>query len=734
MAGERAVKVAVVGGGCAGIAAAFELSRPEHRDRFEVTVYQLGWRLGGKGASGRGPSGRIEEHGLHVWLGFYENAFRLLRECYAELAGTPGGSPFGDWRDAFITEHNIGLSARTDPEKWHNWSACFPPLPGLPGDPMTTSELVSIPRYVARAIDMLRTLIESIDSRRQDGGPVPQPAAPTSRGLDAAAASTDPRRLAAAVADLTSGAFAATSTVLIEALAVLQAGLRMLPAPLTNPLTDLSEWIAGQVRRLLETTIADEPYFQHVWEVMDLVVASLVGIFRDGLLTDPHGFDAIDDLEWRDWLRRNGASERALNSAFLRGLYDLSMAYEDGDPQRPRLAAGTSLRCTLRMFFSYRGALYWRMAAGMGDIVFAPFYEVLRRRGVRFEFFHRLTNVRLAAPDELAPGESPYVSALEFDVQAKVKGGGAYQPLVEIRGRPCWPSGADLSQLEDGDRLQADGVDFECHWDRRNVGRRTLAVTTDFDFVVLGVSIGALPEVCREILARDPRWRRMVQEVKTIESEAFQIWLDRSLEDLGWRGPHFIGSAFTKPFDTWCDMAHTVPLENWAEPPRTALYFCGALHAAPAEVALAQKEDYPRRRQDDVREHALEYLSRTARLLWPGAYDAAGEFRWELLRDAGGSDQAGKPASPAGPERFETQYWRANVNPSDRYVLALPGSSKHRISPLDNTYDNLTIAGDWTACGLNEGCVEAAVISGRLAAHALAGAPRLEEIVGYDHP
>ena len=63
------------------------------------------------------------------------------------------------------------------------------------------------------------------------------------------------------------------------------------------------------------------------------------------------------------------------------------------------------------------------------------------------------------------------------------------------------------------------------------------------------------------------------------------------------------------------------------------------------------------------------------------------------------------------------------MNPTDRYTLSLPGSSEHRISPLDNTYDNLTMAGDWTDCGLNLGCVEAAVMSGRLAAHALSGSP-----------
>ena len=71
---------------------------------------------------------------------------------------------------------------------------------------------------------------------------------------------------------------------------------------------------------------------------------------------------------------------------------------------------------------------------------------------------------------------------------------------------------------------------------------------------------------------------------------------------------------------------------------------------------------------------------------------------------------------------------------SDRYVLSLPGSLQHRISPLDGSYDNFTITGDWTDCGFNFGCVEAATMAGRLAAHAISLRPALEDIVGYDHP
>jgi hypothetical protein len=132
-----------------------------------------------------------------------------------------------------------------------------------------------------------------------------------------------------------------------------------------------------------------------------------------------------------------------------------------------------------------------------------------------------------------------------------------------------------------------------------------------------------------------------------------------------------------------------------------------------------------------VRKNAIEFLNRDIENLWPKAKKSGSEFRWDLLVDPNGKTKDRKSATRA---RFDTQYWTANVNPSDRYVLSVPGSAGYRISPLDNTYDNLSIAGDWTDCSLNVGCVEAAVMSGRLAAHAISKWPALEDIIGFDHP
>jgi uncharacterized protein with NAD-binding domain and iron-sulfur cluster len=169
-------------------------------------------------------------------------------------------------------------------------------------------------------------------------------------------------------------------------------GLERSAARVSHLILGLIEAVAATVKARVEYWVAADNHVRRRWEIVDLVLAVLVGVARFGLLTDPRGLDAINHFDCRDWLRLNGASEHALNSAFLRALYDLVFAYEGGEPSRPRLAAGDALRGGFRMFYTYRSAFFWKMRRGMGDVVFAPFYEVLRRRGVRSKFFHRLEN------------------------------------------------------------------------------------------------------------------------------------------------------------------------------------------------------------------------------------------------------------------------------------------------------------------------------------------------------
>ena len=128
-------------------------------------------------------------------------------------------------------------------------------------------------------------------------------------------------------------------------------------------------------------------------EVLELLAASLVGVVRDDVLL--RGLGVLDDEDLREWLGRHGASAETLaRSPVLRGLYDLTFAYREGDKERPSLAAGKGLQSLLLMI-NYEGSFMWRMRAGMGNVVFARLYLALQRRGVSFEFFSRVTRLHL---------------------------------------------------------------------------------------------------------------------------------------------------------------------------------------------------------------------------------------------------------------------------------------------------------------------------------------------------
>lgn len=711
---DRPIQVAIVGGGCAGITAAFELTRPEHRGRYAVTVYQQGFRLGGKGASGRGPADRIEEHGLHLWMGFYENAFRVMRDCYAELGRDPAKCRIATWQDAFAPDHFCGVMDRSPSGKWSPWTVSFPPMAGLPGDENPGARSWTVVDYLKRSVTLVRTLLETIragvdakvgSAERRAAGPV----------------GAGPGELSGMMQRLMSYGGLAGLGGLIQGLQVLDEVVRLMPRLPGEAILQFHSALTDSARAEIDRLTQKDDGLRRLWEVVELVLATIRGILRFRLTVDPRGFSAIDQYDCREWLLMNGASQRAVDSAFLRALYDLAFAYEDGDVTRPRIAAGQAVRGAVRAFFTYRGAFFWKMQAGMGDVVFAPLYEVLARRGVVFEFFHRLRNVGL----EQAAGRS-HVETLAFDVQAEILGGRPYQPLVDVRGLPCWPATPDWEQLTNGAQLQRDGREFESSWDPRSVGAKTLQVGRDFDFVVLAVGVGAVPLVCAELIANNPRWREMAVKVKSVPTQALQLWCSEDIAELGWPGPSVNVSGYVEPFDTWADMSHLISEESFPEPVRTVAYYCSVLRdGTAAEMADPQ---YPSRRRQEVRENAIQFLNHDVHELWPNAVQEPGKFRWDLLV------APVKGREKAGDSRIDSQYVGANVEPSDRYCLSLPGTLEFRISPLDASYDNFTVAGDWTDCGFNEGCVEAAVMSGRLAAHALSLYPPLDQIVGFDHP
>lgn len=732
-------RIAILGGGAAAISAAFQLSRPELRDCYEITLYQLGWRLGGKGASGRGTHGRIEEHGLHIWLGWYENAFRSVRACYDEL-GRPPEAPFARWDEAFKPQHVIGLQDY-DRGGWSNWIASFPPNDREPGVPDSYDGALSLWWYFRQSLGLLDTLVRSLEDTLSDKNQGPalhlRPARPIRRtrraalrlaGLAARApgASSVLERVVGAAA---AGFHAAGRLPMIGLLAladVLDLDPARHPPGHHDLLLSLLESLTASLSASFAEAINDDARARRLWQMIDITIAVLRGLLVDGLLLHPNGLDAIDEFDLIEWLQRHGCSYDVTNCAVLRGFYGLAFAYRDGNFETPSAAAGTALRGVLKIFLTYKGAIFWKMQAGMGDVVFAPMYEVLQRRGVRFEFFHRVDNLVLS-PDRRS------VAAIEITKQVKLRDEqGGYHPLMMVKGLPCWPAEPLYDQIEGGDalkqRIDAHQETLESFWcSAEPAGQLRLEAGKDFDTVVFAIALGSVPYLCKELIESNPRWRAMVDHVATVQTEAFQIWLNQDLAACGWPAPSAPNGAYVDPFDTWSDMTHLIPVEDWPaeETPRSIHYFCSAM-PGPDRAPPPDQAAFPPLQRDRVKGDAINYLRRFAGQVMPDAVRwFPNEFRWDLLCGAGDA---------VGVRRFDSQFYRANIDPSERYVLSLPGTTQYRIKPDDTGFDNLTIAGDWTWCVYNDGCVESAVTSGMLAANAISGLPHLGEIAGYGHP
>lgn len=658
----------------AGLATAWELTGGEWRQQLEsITVYQRGWRLGGKGASSRGEHDRVEEHGLHVLLGYYDATFRVLRQAYDELdrSRSDPASPIKTWREAVEPAGDVGL-AELRGGSWDSFVTRFSRNDRVPGEAGAEDAPIRLFDLAARAIGLLVDFHTSLASPTQPPGPY-------------LSASPQPRRAGTGAAFLKGTAVTAVAAVFETLAGAARAGqAHRIERPLAEGLAAvLQSW-----RDTVRSVVALDDHARRTWQLVDLVVTNLRGMLVDGLLSGTT-YDRIDHLDYRAWLRSHGAGPETVDSPILRGMYDLTFAYEAGDRSRPRFSAGLGLELAMRMLFDFKGSIFWRMRAGMGEVVFAPLYQALVQRGVEFRFFRRL--------ERLGVGSERSVVTIDLICQSELRGSDDYQPLIRVDGLAAWPS----HPL--GEQLAADpGDQLESHWFDESVGTlETLQAGRDFDVAVLAVSVGMVPHVAGELIEVDSAWRDMVENVATVGTKSAQLWMRVTEGELGWKGPVGVTlSGLGESFDTWASMSHLLPMEGWpkTESPRSLAYFCGSMpDVVPVEAGRW------------VRASAEHFLEHEVASLWPQAVGADG-FRWDLLWDE---------KARTGRNRLDGQYLRANVDPSDRYVQSLPGSGRFRIEPGRTGFVNLAIAGDWTRCGLDAGCVEAATRSGVLAARAI---------------
>jgi len=742
----RKRKVAILGGGLGGISAAYWLTeKPGWQEEYEITVYQMGWRLGGKGASGRnltpGYGHRIEEHGLHMFFGFYHNAFRMLRDTYARLNAIPecerpvrifpecvGEVSASDVQKAAFEPQSVMTLGGFVGNRFAPWQVLCSPNSAVPG----SGEPPSFWQITLELLGDMRNLFDRFLDRFDPlAGPEPTlrdrllapvgrllklPAEALSRVLRAA------HWLARSLPDDPVRHHHAQHRILVGAI-------------------DLFLTLLG---RVLGPRLATDDDARHFFVLMDLAGRCLIGMLEDEVFEN--GFESIDGVEFRDWIRSHGASRWTLDSALLGSCYDLVFGFEHGDTSRPNCGAGTALLGLTSMLYRYSGSFAYRMQAGMGDTIFTPLYGLLRQRGVRFEFFHRVDRLALADDDPRRVAAIHMTRQVELEPEVRERPGG-YWPLVRVNALDCWPSEPLVEQIVDGEKLRQDpGYPHNLEWngpDAPSAGPPVvLRRGEEFDDVVLAISIGALPRICGDLTRHHEAWRQMLHGtdrgpgVSTVQTQAVQLWLGATAEQLGWRtwpwierekraAPEKIGAAtvltgYADPLNTWADMAQVMKSEDWPADSGLAgiAYFCGPL-ADPDPLPHDQPPSYQGEQDRLVQQRASEWLRMHGHRLWP---DAAAAKAPHGIRDA-------LLVAPGGGDPFDGQYFRANVDASERYVLSLAGTTHLRLAADASGVRNLFLAGDWIRNPvLSAGFAEAAVASGMAASRGLSGFP--QRIIG----
>jgi uncharacterized protein with NAD-binding domain and iron-sulfur cluster len=488
----------------------------------------------------------------------------------------------------------------------------------------------------------------------------------------------------------------------------------------------LAKWIWDVLGELVHT----DNLLRRLWTTIDFSLAFVRGMLADGVVSVKDGklvldFTLINDYDYKDWLVLHGMDpEYARDFPPVKSMYDGPFAFFRGNVEAPNIEAGTALNIFLRLAITCKEAVMWRMQAGMGDTIFAPFYQWLQKyypENVRFHFFHKATQLQLSA-------DKQQVAAITFEQQVRLrKGLQTYAPLIPSKDDLlCWPSHPVYDQLdpEQAKALQKGHINLESNWSGWTQGQPvTKQLGTDFDEVIIGASLASLPDFCSELINHNGAWSQMLDKVGTVQTQAFQLWMTKDPKELG-SDPQKILSCYVEPLDTFAEMNQVLAREKWDNvpvKPKYLAYVCGAFEDA-GRIPPYTVTRFPENQQGEVYGNMENYIKQQLRHVLPGAFDAAGNFDWSILVDA---------ENRSGEARLKYQYWRANIDPSERYVFSLVGSSKYRLRTDESGFSNLFLTGDWIQNGFNIGFVEGAVISGLLTARAVSGDPNIPIFVPW---
>lgn len=721
-------RIAILGGGLASLAAAYELTSYDGwQDRYEVTLYQIGWRVGGKTSNGFGPGDRIEERGIHIFQGWYANAFRMVRDAYhymEEHALAPD-SPLQKWNQAFVPDDaTLFTEFDADAGRWTNWPVLFPyndKLPGEAGPP-------PIGEILGEAVGLLAELLLGSPYEQQQGclsalvsdwvidrfftPPWEKSAPDWWKHLKAA---TEERRDASPRRELR---WLEHAKVLLNDM-MTDASVRLGPFEISalRAATFLFSGVVELLRLIGPDDLAKNSRLAHIVVLAEYGLANLRGILNDVYDEGSHSFDfhRINKYDYREWLLSHGLPAKLRDSAPVRFIY-CGCFHNRYYEVQGQLAADMGVR-SLMASVTYRGSLVWKLVAGTGGSLTAPLYKMLSHRGVRFEFFRDVQEIHWSPGDQ--------IDAMTVGVQVDLGAGrDTYEPLKKVKHVDGWPSHPHFSQLDESqaDQLKRGKIDLESPWaDWRVVRTEVLRRGIHFDDIILGIPIGATKTICAKIVERKQAWKDMVEYVRTTPTLGVQIWLRPTLEDMGMPLSEWGMSPSDEPNSviyadllySWTDMSLVMPFEGWTadDTPGELSYYCGTW---PAEHPAPPFSDhtYPARERKRLIETTGTWLGENMGWFWPKAVSGK-QFDFALLVVPTDPENA---QAHSATERLESQWFVANIEPTNHYTLAWPNSDQYRLKADQSGFKNLYLCGDWTNFGLNIGHVEGAVTSGLLAA------------------
>lgn len=762
---------------------------------------------------------RIEEHGVHLFGGGYFNALHMMKECYEELVGQGLRSKkahMGTFESAFHHQDFSGMWLTSDdwPEdprdpggqKSRTTAQVFYPAVQVPNN-KTVTDYKSMPDAFDWMVAMLDGGLSGVflklkeaaftalsDARRiakAKEAAIPQ---------DATAAEKSAAKKSIA-ADLTKSNMIYQGTLMKineKAATASQIGATDTVAKKIKALDTYQTQIA-EVKDLIDkgTTLAignidwkhpesKNIKFSKVPKNATAATPRVIGIkvlkgrqktlslylellsvlaaaFVEDLLKPKKGFDALDDEDYISWLKskhcpltKKKTSPELIASPLAIAHPNILFAYPDGDTtQIPKMSAGAFFYWMIRTS-AYLGHYAYRFKGGTGETVITPLYKVLKKRGVKFEFFHTVKDIRLGSD-----GNS--IDSVDFDVQAQTPHNREYEPLKthklsKSKSIEYWPEEPDYSKLVDGSELRSlaneSGIGMESFWwQGKPAEKKRIYAGEHFDHVVVAMSLAALPSVCGSFRGRLNNWDKMFATMKTTPTQALQIWTKKALADYGHpvitendgklvyeengktEKLAFEGAVtcanYNTPFSCHVDFTDLLTEESWGKgsSPNGLVYFCGPMIDFEDEI-VPDDPDFVKRTAIRTEATSFRFLQTATYPLMPKAtslrYRGYGDHRgmdFDILHSKKGTK---------GIDRMRGHYYRANVNPTDRYVLSVPGSGKTRIRNGKTGIDNLSVAGDWTYTGINAGCVEGTVMSGKLASESISKWPKIADIVGFE--